>query len=96
MGEQPGPAGIDQGEFIEWITDYWADKACRFCDQRTWTVLGETFEIRQFQGGGIVLGSGKIVPLLVIVCQICGNIELFNAAKVKQVQQIANARKKGE
>lgn len=95
MSDNPNlQQGIDGREFMEWIADYWSDKACQFCEGQNWTLLKETFELREFHGGTVVLGSGPIVPVMVIVCELCGNIELFNAVKVKQIQQIAGSRKK--
>ena len=40
----------------------------------------------------MVIGQGKVVPVIVITCTTCGNLEMFNALMVKHVQQVAKAR----
>ena len=60
---------IDKPEFLEWVTDYWSDRACRFCDASDWFALAGTFELRQFTGGGMVIGGGvQVVPVIVVTC----------------------------
>ena len=57
---------------------------CPMCHKTDWRIHEELFELRTFEGGGLVVG-GKVLPLLVLYCDYCGNTQLMNAVRCKAV-----------
>lgn len=55
-------------------------KTCPICRTEQWAVSGEVFELREFNKGGMVIGSNQaITPLIAAQCGTCGYTALFNA-----------------
>jgi hypothetical protein len=53
---------------------------CSVCGSRSWVVSDRIFELREFQGGGIVLGGdASVIPVVAMACSQCGNTVLVNA-----------------
>jgi len=53
---------------------------CNICGSKELIVSDVIFEIREFKEGGVVIGgSSKIMPLIAINCKNCGNTLFFNA-----------------
>jgi hypothetical protein len=52
---------------------------CPVCRSNKWNISQEIYELRQFHGGGLVVGGGGIAPLLPVTCEVCGHAVLFNA-----------------
>jgi len=71
---------------IKHLQEKWGNKACPMCGQNNWTVSDNLFELREFQGGNIILGSGPIIPVFPVTCNNCGNTVLVNGI-VSQVIQ---------
>lgn len=72
-----------------WLQSKWVSpvKQCSICLQNNWTIT-ETVEVRQFAGGGLVLGpSSGLYPLFQVICNNCGNTLFFNAALSGVVQR---------
>jgi predicted nucleic-acid-binding Zn-ribbon protein len=65
------------------IENFFAKKAqqgaCPSCGSTNWAYDDRIFEIREYTGGGLVVGSGaSIAPYLTIACQNCGYTRFFN------------------
>jgi hypothetical protein len=52
---------------------------CPICHKNDWAIMDKIYEIREFHGGGFVIGGGAILPVICIVCKICGYTIFFNA-----------------
>ena len=67
---------------------------CIVCKSSNWLVNDALFELREFQGGNMVIGGkSKIIPLLPITCNTCGNTILLNAVLLKLVESNNNDKK---
>lgn len=56
-------------------------KICPTCGNGNLLVGDRIFEIREFNGGNLVIGGkeSSIYPLIAVSCPICGNVQFFNA-----------------
>lgn len=70
---------IDIQKLIKFLKDKWGSVECPLCHSNRWTVQNRVFELREFHRGGMVIGSGPIVPVVPITCENCGNTVLVNA-----------------
>lgn len=58
-----------------------AIKVCPICGHKGLIISDTIFEIREFNGGQLILGGKEstIYPLIAVVCGGCGNTQFFNA-----------------
>lgn len=56
-------------------------KICPSCGNNNLIIGDRIFELREFNGGNLVIGGkeSSIYPLIVVACPVCGNIQFFNA-----------------
>lgn len=53
---------------------------CPMCGEGVWIVNDTIFEMREFQGGNLVIGGGTaILPVVPVTCKQCGHTVFFNA-----------------
>ena len=53
---------------------------CPICGTKEWAMSDTVFEIREFHGGGIVVGGeSKILPVISLNCIKCGYTHFINA-----------------
>ena len=71
-------AKYDGDELIQHLNTKWKNQPCPLCGTRQWNVQDKTFELREFHGGNLVLGSGPIIPIIPVICTNCGNTVLVN------------------
>lgn len=69
---------VNQDELINILNEKWHGRHCPMCGEGNWIVSNKIFELREFNDGNIVIGSGPITPLLTITCGNCGNIVMVN------------------
>ena len=70
---------VDMRELVAWLNSQWiGPKICPICKQNKWNISDKPVEVRQFQGGGLVVG-GQVYPLIAITCTVCGYTLLINA-----------------
>ncbi|MFX0204102.1 MAG: hypothetical protein ACFFCW_49015 [Candidatus Hodarchaeota archaeon] len=70
---------IDVNAVVDWLNQRWEGaKLCPICRNNNWNISQNPVELREFHGGGLVLG-GPIYPLISITCKNCGHTLLFNA-----------------
>jgi len=70
-----------------------AEQICPVCRHNEWAVYDTVFEIREFVGGGINVGT--VIPCIVVTCKHCSNTLFFNAIKLGLVPP-PEKEKKGE
>ena len=57
----------------------WKGAKCPLCGEGNWQVSDKVFELREFNNGNLVLGTGPIVPVIPVTCGNCGNTVFINA-----------------
>ncbi len=62
-------------------------RKCSVCKKDPAWELSRVFELREFHGGGLVVGGSELIPVVTVSCSICGNMLLFNALKLGVVDQ---------
>ena len=55
--------------------------SCSLCGNPDWTIHDSFYELREFHGGGMVVGGG-VVPLVLMQCRKCGNSHTLNAIQI--------------
>lgn len=74
------PGTIDTEKLLQHLEDKWKDKSCPMCGHLDWTLKDTISEIRDFSGGGLIIGRGQpLVPVIPVTCNYCGNTVLINA-----------------
>jgi hypothetical protein len=72
---------VEMAKIASWLNTHWhGGTTCPICGHNDWGVNPKLFEMREFQGGGLVVGFTLIQPLVIISCRVCGHVLLFNAA----------------
>ena len=64
---------------LKHLNDKWGNTPCPMCKANSWTINDTIYELREFHGGNVVLGSGPIYPVIPINCNNCGNSIFINA-----------------
>ena len=75
----------DSERLIQFLNEKWQGRPCPMCHMSTWSAQNKIFELREFHGGGLVIGGSPIIPVIPITCNNCGNTILINAIKTKIV-----------
>jgi hypothetical protein len=71
-------AKFDGSKMIQHLSMKWHGRSCPMCNAGTWNVQDSTYQLLEFNQGGLVLG-GPVIPVIPIVCSNCGNTLLINA-----------------
>jgi len=70
----------DQKKIIEKKLSKFLDTKCDKCLEGDWLISDSIFELREFSGGGLVIGGeAHVFPVLPIICKNCGKTHFFNA-----------------
>jgi ribosomal protein S27AE len=69
----------DSEKLISFLNEKWKGRSCPMCNVGKWSVQDNVFELREFQGGGLVIGGTPIIPIIPITCGNCGNTIFVNA-----------------
>lgn len=69
---------FDGTKLVEHLRTKWHGRSCPMCNAGTWNVQNSTYQLLEFNQGGLVLG-GPVIPVIPIVCSNCGNTLLINA-----------------
>ena len=76
---------VDIQKLIAHLQVKWGNRPCPMCGQTNWNVSDKAFELREFQGGDVVLGAGPIIPVIPVTCNNCGNTAFVNAIVSKAI-----------
>jgi rubrerythrin len=75
---------FDKEKVKEWIDTYWKPpRRCPVCGEDKWLLMDKVWELREFHGGGIVLSDAVVIPVVVLMCNVCGHTVLFNAVAAR-------------
>lgn len=77
----------DVQKVIEHLNSKWGKRPCPMCGQNSWTVSDTVYELREFHGGNLVLGSGPIYPIIPVSCNNCGNSVMINAIQSGAIEK---------
>ena len=56
---------------------------CSLCGGMHFTVIDSIFEMREFQGGDLIIGGeASTLPLVILVCDTCGGLKTLSAVKL--------------
>lgn len=71
---------ISEEQLATWLEKNWkGNKTCAICKQNSWIIGNQVFELREFRGGGLIIGGkSSVFPVIPITCSICGYVLLFN------------------
>lgn len=70
---------VDAEKLINHLNEKWKNHPCPMCAANSWSLSDKVFELREYHGGNIVLGSGPIYPVMPVTCTNCGNTVMINA-----------------
>lgn len=72
-----------QNKLLNHMGDIWKNRTCQLCGHNKWTISDTVFELREFKWGAIEFGNGsRVLPIVSVTCENCGNIHLFNALSI--------------
>lgn len=58
-------------------------QSCPICGNRNWTLNDKIWEIREFQGGSLVIGGDtSLIPMISVSCSACGFTHFLNAIRL--------------
>lgn len=72
---------------IQHLNKKWGNRPCPMCGSNSWNVSDTVYEMREFHGGNLVLGTGPIYPVVPVSCNNCGNSVMVNALLSGAVDQ---------
>jgi len=63
--------------------------SCPICAGNEWILNDTVFELREFSGGGLVIGgeASSIYPVIAVACKTCGHTHYFNAILLGVIQK---------
>ena len=65
---------------LDWIQKHWKKSPnCTICDANYWKVSDQITELRPFNRDVFVIGPARVVPVIYLVCKVCGYTIFFNA-----------------
>jgi len=75
------------GAFVAHLRERWSSRHCPVCGRSDWTVPDCIFELREYNGGKLVLGGDqRMMAVVPVVCEACGNTLMFSAARAKMTK----------
>ena len=88
---------IDKAKVWEWINSYWtAPHNCPVCQNDDWMLFDEVWELGDFHGDIRVIGHNAVLPVVALMCNVCGHTILFNAVAVRAVSKPISREGKDE
>jgi hypothetical protein len=67
-----------QKQVLEKLHDFF-EEPCD-CKTKSWVLNDRIFELREFNGGNLVLGGDStLIPVITVSCRNCGHTFFFNA-----------------
>ncbi|MBQ0797090.1 hypothetical protein [Zhongshania sp.] len=70
---------VKSEKIIRHLSDKWKGRSCPMCGTGNWNVSDKVFELREFNGGNMVIGGNSpIIPIVPVTCDNCGNVVMVN------------------
>ena len=77
-----------KNKVIEVLSDFLKRIPCNVCQGKEWILNDTIFELREFQGGNLVIGGkSSVFPVIAVVCKNCGNTLFFNAIQLGLIKK---------
>ena len=74
-------------EIIKKLSKFFKN-SCQVCSGNEWILNERVFELREFEGGKLIIGGGgNTFPVLAVACKSCGNTYFFNAIILKIIDK---------
>ncbi|MFA5184680.1 MAG: hypothetical protein WC456_04115 [Patescibacteria group bacterium] len=69
-----------KSEVINKLSSFF-NSSCPICSASEWILNDTVFELREFSGGGLIIGgaSSSIYPVIAVACKSCGHTHYFSA-----------------
>jgi hypothetical protein len=85
---------VKSEQIIKHLTEKWKGRSCPMCGIGNWNVQEKVFELREYNGGNMVLGENlPIVPVIPVTCDNCGNSVMVNAIVAGAVPSASQEKK---
>lgn len=69
---------VNRKKLIDHINARWANKACPMCGRNNWNIDAEMMTMLGVGEDKSINLGGKIMPMVPIICNECGNVVLVN------------------
>lgn len=69
----------DTQKLLAHLNSKWPGKICPMCSGNNWNVSERAYELREFNQGDLIIGSGSVLPVIPVTCSNCGNTAMVNA-----------------
>lgn len=84
-------------KYIDILESKWTKaRICPICGNTLWQINDTIFELPEFHGGNVVLGTGSVFPVIPISCSNCGYSFFINAILGKAIKPQEKAEIKDE
>lgn len=87
-------AKFDNTKVIAHLQSKWASRPCPMCGKGPWNVHDSTYQLTEYNEGGMVIG-GPVIPVVPVICGNCGNTVLVNAIIAEVVKLSTPPSKEG-
>jgi hypothetical protein len=88
---------FDKLKVQQWLSENWSGPhECQVCKNSDWIILDNIWELRKFEGGGLVIGGAPVLPVVALMCNVCGQMLFFNAIAVKALERAEAAKVQDE
>lgn len=89
---------FDREKVQQWLSGHWeGSHSCPICNNDAWLLMEKVWELREFQEGGLSIRMGQpVLPVVALMCNVCGYTIFFNAIAVKAVSGPASREGRNE
>jgi hypothetical protein len=78
---------FDKDRAMKWIESNWTEpRKCPICGSEDYFLLDKVWELREFHGGTLKIG-GPVLPIIGLMCNVCGHTILFNAIASRAISK---------
>lgn len=66
----------DKKKIKELMEEKWKSKGCNICENNHMSIIGNIYELREYEGG-MLSTSSNMIHVVPIICEECGNTILI-------------------
>ena len=81
---------LDPKIINHWIMDHLKNVKCKICNGTDYEISPKPFELREFFGGVLKVGTGGALILVPMICQTCKHVEFFSSTAIVIQNKINN------